>query len=1012
MKEAELRQNGNGTAGTDPAGEGTSRREFLKVLGVAGAGAAAAACGPPDTGDKLIPYLIPPDDIVPGTNQRYATVLTGAGPEPLGVHATVRDGRVIKLESNPEFGRHHGLSALAHSVLQDVYDPDRIAAPRRRNGDSWQDVSWEEAIDALSAAVSEGSTVLLTRPALGTTARFFQEWAQATGAQWIPWEPLGLDALRAANRIAFGRDEVPTYALERADLVVSFGADFLGTWLAPVELAGRFAAGRFVDHGAQAKFVFVGPRLSVTGMKADEWVPARIGAEASVALAVAREVARQKADGRAARVERVLAPFTPEAVAEASGVSVDRIRALADEMMAARSPVALPPGMETQGPGCIDAHMAVVLLNYVTGAHGRTVRFDGSTLRGRHVPYSVMSELARRMQAGEVTTLIVAGLNPAYSMPRSAGFSDALKAVPNVVSLNSHLDETAAASAWVLPTHHELEAWGDTVVGPGLMALAQPTMQAVFDTRQLEDILLQAAGSGEGAPFEAADYRSYLQSVWRELHGRVHGTGGSFDDWWHGALSRGVTQIGAAVPSDPGPALSAAAANYRFTAPAAAGDGFSLVTYPTVQFYDGRGANRSWMQEFPDPVTKAVWNSWVEIHPDTAGPLAVETGDLVEVRTEAGAVTVPAYVYRGIRPDTIAVPLGQGHTAYGRSAAGRGVNALDLLDGSAEERSGALLFAGATARITATGRRGKLVIMQGHDSDEGREIAELLHIEDALQAVQEHHVDLTALVEAAYDSDPKSPYRWGMTIDLNACTGCGACVTACQSENNLPVVGEDLCAQGREMSWMQVMRYYEETEGGFHTVHYPVLCQQCGDAPCEPVCPVYAAYHTPEGLNGQVYNRCVGTRYCANNCPYKVRRFNWFTYDFPYPLNLQLNPDVTVRSKGVMEKCTFCIQRINRAKLDAKAEGRLVADGEIQTACMQSCPTQAIVFGNLKDPGSRVSRIAKGARGYHMLNELNTRPAVTYLKGVTHATLPEGGHGHGAENAAENDADHAAATEH
>jgi molybdopterin-containing oxidoreductase family iron-sulfur binding subunit len=291
--------------------------------------------------------------------------------------------------------------------------------------------------------------------------------------------------------------------------------------------------------------------------------------------------------------------------------------------------------------------------------------------------------------------------------------------------------------------------------------------------------------------------------------------------------------------------------------------------------------------------------------------------------------------------------------------------------------------------------------MQGSNTDLGREIAELMTVEDARTAIEGHHVDLTELLEAAYDSDPKSPYRWGMTVDLNACTGCGACVTACYAENNVPTVGEDLCGQGREMSWMQIMRYYAETEdGGFQTGHFPLLCQQCGDAPCEPVCPVYAAYHNPEGLNAQIYNRCVGTRYCANNCPYKVRRFNWFTYDHPYPSNLQLNPDVTVRQKGVMEKCTFCVQRINRAKLDAKREGRFVEDGEIQTACMQSCPTQAIVFGNLKDPESRVSRLAKGARAYGALEELNTRPAVTYLRGVTHAALSEAGHGHGGDHEA------------
>ncbi len=970
----------------------TSRREFLKVLGVAGAGAAAAACGPPDTGDKLIPYLIPPDDIVPGTGVSYATLLTGAGPEPLAVHAQVRDGRVIKLEGNPSTPTAGALTAMAHSALQDLYDPDRVPGPRQRTANGLAEATWEDGIAAAGAAVAGGATVLLTPPAIGSAARFYQEWASAVGATWVPWEPLGLEALRTAHEIAFGLDAVPTYGINSSDHIVCFGADFLGTWLAPVELSARFAASRLADHGAQARFTFVGPRLSLSGLRADEWIPARAGTETLVALAVAREVAARKAGGRAARVESVLAPYTIEAVAEATDVPADKLQDLANQFAEARTPVAIPPGIATQGTAATDAHLAVVLLNYVSGAIGTTVTFDGETLRPRHVPFSAMTELARRMNAGEIRTLIVAGANPAYAMPASTGFAQALANVPNVISLSPHADETAAAAGWILPSHHELEAWGDGLLGRSHMALAQPVMQPVFDTRQREDILLQiAAAAGAADAFEVTDYRGYLENVWRELHARLGAGAPSFEDWWHQALSNGG--VGLAVPDgrDVAPALTAAAANYSFQAPRSTDD-FTLITYPTVQFYDGRGANRPWMQELPDTVTKAVWNAWVEIHPETAEPLGVETGDLLQVRTEAGSVTAPAYVYRGIRPDTIAVPLGQGHTEYGRTAAGRGVNALDLLDATPDERSGALAYSGGAATITATGSRGKLAIMQGSDIDLGREIAELMHIDDVPNAM-EHEIDLTTLVEAAYDSDPQSPYRWGLTIDLNACTGCGACVTACYSENNLPVVGEDLCAQGREMSWMQIMRYYEETEEGFQALHFPTLCQQCGDAPCEPVCPVYAAYHTPEGLNAQIYNRCVGTRYCANNCPYKVRRFNWFTSDFPYPLNLQLNPDVTVRSKGVMEKCTFCVQRINKAKLDAKDEGRLVADGEIQTACMQSCPTQAIVFGNLKDPASRVSRKAKGSRGYHMLDELNTRPAVTYLKGVTYAALPEGAHG-------------------
>jgi molybdopterin-containing oxidoreductase family iron-sulfur binding subunit len=729
--------------------------------------------------------------------------------------------------------------------------------------------------------VSGGSTVLLTPPAIGSAARFYQEWAAAVGATWLPWEPLGLEALRTAHGIAFGLDAVPTYKINGSDHILCLGADFLGTWLAPVEMGARFAASRLPDHGVQARLTFVGPRLSLSGLKADEWIPARAGTETLVALAVAREVAARKADGRAARVEAVLAPFTIEVVAEATGVEADKLRDLAEQFATAQAPIALPPGIAGQGPVATDMHLAVVLLNYVAGAVGNTVLFDGETVRPRHVPFAAIADLGRRMSDGEIHTVIVAGVNPAYAMPASLGFAEALANVPNVISLSPHADETASTAGWILPSHHELEAWGDGLLSRSYMALAQPVMQPVFDTRQREDILLQiAAAAGAADAFEVADYRSYLLGVWRALHGRLDADAPSFDDWWHQALSEGGVSLGVPDVADVAPPLSAAAANYSFRATAPPED-FSLVTYPTVQFYDGRGANRPWMQEFPDTVTKAVWNAWVEMHPETAGPLGVETGDLVQVTTDAGSVTAPAYVYKGIRPDTLAVPLGQGHSAYGRTAVGRGFNALDLLDGTPDQRSGALAYSGAAATLTATGQRGKLVIMQGSDIDLDREIAEIINIDDVPNAT-EHEIDLTTLVEAAFDSDPQSPYRWGMSIDLNACTGCGACVTACYSENNLPVVGEDLCGQGREMSWMQIMRYYEETEEGFQAVHFPTLCQHCGDAPCEPVCPVYAAYHTPEGLNGQIYNRCVGTRYCANNCPYKVRRFNWFTYDFPY----------------------------------------------------------------------------------------------------------------------------------
>ena len=979
-----------GACGGDAANEassGTSRRDFLKVIGVGGAGAASFACGPPDFAERLIPHLVQEEGITPGVSDVYATVLPDQGPVPVSVRAAVRDGRVIKLEPNPVLPRGSGLSALAQSALQDLYDPDRVRNPlRRAEGGDFTDATWDEANAALLAGVQGGNAVLLTGRTTGTAARFLAQWSEALGVEHLAFEPFSHHALALAYSRVLGSAGLPRYDLAAADRIVCFGADFLGTWLEPSDLAAGFAASRDIDSGRHAKLTFVGPRLSVAGTNADEWLPARAGTEGHVALAVAGLVAST----RGLALPDSVSAFTPEAVAEGTGVPVERIRALADELAAVSSAVALPPGVESQGATAFEAHAAVALLNQALGAIGRTVLPDQGPIDGSPATFADMQALIGRMSAGQVSTLIVAGANPVFTLPASTGFAGALANVANVITLSPHLDETAAASGWVLPCHHALESWGDAELGGGTVALGQPVMTPIFDTRQREDILLGVAvGAGQGAALGAPDYATYLKNAWLE---RV----GSEDGWLDalragGVVSGSEADAGVSTPPSTGagtqaaPTGQAAPPALRFSGLAEAA-GTELVVYPTVQFYDGRGANRSWMQEFPDPITRAVWNSWVEMHPDMAESLGVRTGDLVQVQSDQGDLLAPVYVSRGIRPDTVAIPIGQGHTAYGRNAEGRGVDPLSLLPAVADPASGAMAYAGTLVTVTATGERGRLVITQGSHDDLGREIVEIANVDEALAAVEAHEVDLAAMVEAAWDSDPDSPYRWGMVIDLNACTGCGACVTACYAENNLPTVGEDLAAQRREMSWLRVHAFHEETEdGGFQTVHQPMLCQHCGDAPCEPVCPVYATYHNPEGLNVQVYNRCVGTRYCSNNCPYKVRRFNWFTYEFPYPLNLQLNPDVTVREKGVMDKCTFCVQRINRARIDAKDEGRLIRDGEVRTACSQGCPTQAITFGNLKDPESAVSRKAKSARGYHALGELGVRPAITYLEDVTHA---------------------------
>jgi molybdopterin-containing oxidoreductase family iron-sulfur binding subunit len=448
-----------------------------------------------------------------------------------------------------------------------------------------------------------------------------------------------------------------------------------------------------------------------------------------------------------------------------------------------------------------------------------------------------------------------------------------------------------------------------------------------------------------------------------------------------------------------------------FTAPSFDGEGeYTLVAYPSPMYFDGRGANRPWLLENPDPVTKVTWQSWVEVHPETARHLDVREGEILRLASPHGAIEVPVYVYAGVRPDVVAVPLGLGHTEFGQYATGRGANALDLL--GAQGGGGFLPYVATRVSLTKTREYSKLAKTEGNPRQLGRGIVEAMPLGYARQgmtlqeahqaeAAGHHEINTEPELEAIAgfrerqveqqkfggyaDQHPK----WALTVDLSRCTGCSACVTACSAENNIPWVGEEEVRLGREMSWMRIERYWEGGEGGesVEARFIPVMCQHCDNAPCEPVCPVYASYHTPDGLNGQIYNRCVGTRYCSNNCPYKVRYFNWYAYArkaFAEPLNLQLNPEVTVRARGVMEKCTFCIQRIRSAQHQARLADREVLDGDVVTACAQACPSGALTFGNVKDGASRVARIAADPRGYHVLEEINVRPAVTYLAKVLH----------------------------
>ena len=1054
------------------------RRDFLKVLGVSGAGASLFGCssqGP----ERLLPYVIPPEEITPGLATWYRTTCREC-PAGCGMSVRTREGRAVKAEGNPLSPISHGkLCARGQASLHGLYDPDRIPQALLRDGGDWQKIGWDDAEQRLANALaqSRGRAVLLTGQQNGTMDRLLDEFAAAFQMRRVRYDALGLEPVRAAHRMLFGSDALPTHDFSRAEVVVSFGADFMETWISPVDYAHGFVQAHAYRQGSRGKLISVTPHQSLTDFSADVWLPARPGTEHLVALAMARAIADQGGTlpaAAAGAVQRV----DVEAAARAAGVPSERILQAAREFANGGRSLAVGPGVQTSHGAATQLAIAVAILNAVAGNIGRTVHVGRAEAAGSVGTYADMQALLAQMRAGQVGALLVYGVNPLYSMPGADGVRDALDRVPFIASFSSYLDETSERAHLLLPDHHFLESWGDYVPRAGVHSLVQPVMVPVFDTKQTGDVLIATARrAGAALPTAGNTYYEYLRSAWaRDVHPRA-GAGAAFDDWWRESLQAGVvTTAEAAAPASAGAGAGAPAGFDLAGMPQFAGesDGYHLVVYPSLRFYDGRLANRAWLQELPDPVSKISWSSWVEVSPTTAEHLGLDNGSIAEVETPYGRATLPVWRHPGLRDDTIAIQLGQGHDALGRYAKDRGVNPMKLLGAVADPVSGGLVWIQTRAQLRATGDWDRIPLTGGRDTQVDRHVARELTLTQArsadvkagalmtggvaaapaagghgaadahaptgaappatgpgsLQAAEHgeapggieglrdpnfHHWERPPMTERVeqlqvlggfgptnmsaapqeypppgthYGEYSEAHPRWGMAIDLERCIGCSACMTACYAENNIGVVGPRLVTEGRILSWIRIERYFDEgaTNAGEHidrgATFLPMLCQQCGNAPCEPVCPVYASYHTPDGLNGQVYNRCVGTRYCANNCPYKVRYFNYFTYEWPEPLNWQLNPDVTVREKGVMEKCTFCVQRIRDAQHHARLERRTVTDGEITPACAQTCPGDAIVFGNLKDTNSRVARIAASGRGYRVLDELNTQSAIVYLKKV------------------------------
>jgi molybdopterin-containing oxidoreductase family iron-sulfur binding subunit len=981
-----------------------NRRDFFKIISTSGAAAAVAGCQ--QTAETILPLVVPSEQIVPGVPAWFSTVCREC-PAGCGVMARNRDGRVVKLEGNPDHPVSQGtLCIRGQAAVQQLYHPDRFDGPQQRDGRTFRRIGWDDALKALGERIAtlraggKGRAIaLVSQLENGSAGVLMDRWVQALGTRpRVTFEPYGYEAIRAANRQVFGRDAVPYYAFEDAEVVLSFGADFVETWINNVHHSRTFAAMHGFRGGRAGRVIHIEPRQSLTAASADEWIRNVPGTEGRLALAILRAMV----DGGLVdpRFGQGVAGIDVAKIAEETGVPAATIKHVADVLGHARPGLAVGGGAAVTGTNATETLAAINLLNVATGAVGTTVRFGPEWAYGKVTPFAEVAGLVDAMAAGEIELLLLGPrVDPAFTLPGGLQFTDAAKKVAMVVAFSNQPDDTTDLAHLVLPDTHWLESWGDYSPREGVVGLLQPTMSPVRDSRPMGDVLLGLARAvlnteeGKG-PLPFASMEQFVRAAWEPV----------VKDRWADALRQGgAWRDVPAVPVTPRVAAVDVPPATLEGDPAAP----VLIAYPSFRFYDGRTAGASWLHEVPDTMTQAVWDAWVEIPTATAERLGIASGDVIQVKSAHGAIEVPAYVSATLHPGAVAVPIGHRYAPYHRgryvSLHVSALNPVRLLGRAADASSGAAAYLGTRVTLTRTGARRPLAILQATHDQEERELAQ--HVELAVAREQslrgkgkEHEV------VSMYPPQVYPGYRWGMAIDVDLCVGCQACVVACQAENNVAVVGKAQAAYGRQQHWLRIERWAEGPAGHPEHLFLPMLCQHCEVAPCEPVCPVFAAYRTEEGLNGQVYNRCVGTRYCGNNCPYHVRRFNWYNWEFPPPLEIQLNPDVTVRQLGVMEKCTMCIQRIVAGKDRARDEKRQVRDGDILTACQQTCPTQAITFGNLKDQASDVSKLSHSPRTYHVLEEIGTRPSVTYLKKVVrgHGPAPggrgpEGGRGHGPE---------------
>jgi MoCo/4Fe-4S cofactor protein with predicted Tat translocation signal len=976
--------------------DGSSRRDFLKLMGFSLAAASLAACEAPVR--KAIPYVNKPVDVNPSIPNYYASTYASGG-DYASIVVKTREGRPIKIDGNELSPiSKGGTNAIVEASVLSLYDKQRLAGPYI-NGEK-SDWSTLDA-EVKSKLSSAGSVRIVSNTVLSSSTQLsLNQLAETLGAEIVTYDPISNYGISSAAKTSYGIEGLPTYHFDQANVIVSFGADFLGTWISPIEFAKQYAKGRKItkEKPQMSRHFQFESNLSLTGANADYRTPIKPSQSGLAVLALYNAIARQSG----------------ASTVSGTAIEVAHLDKAAKELWANR-------GKSIVVSGSNDPNVQIVInaINDLLENNGVTVDFSKPSYF-RKGDDAKMNQFVSELAAGRVGGVVFYNCNPVYDFARGAELAEGIAKAKVSVATNGTMDETASLVQYVAPDHHYLESWNDFNPRNGEYSLSQPTISPLFDTRQAQESFLVWAGNN-------TNYYDFLQTNWQNSLFGTQSEISNFQEFWDRSLFNGVYSLASEASSVQNTADISAAASSISRTYKADNAGVELAIYSKIGIGSGAFANNPWLQEMSDPISKATWDNYLTVSQKWANEngLKMLEGATRKANITVGGKTlaVPVLVQPGQADGTVGLALGYGRTRAGRVADGVGVNAYELLDAS----KGFVNYditEGVSLELTSESY--KIAQTQTHQTYMGREFV----IQEATLGEYKENASAGRYFPKIYKEGEfvkpskislwkghqYSQHHWGLAIDMNSCIGCGACTIACQVENNVSVVGKQEVLNRREMAWIRIDRYYSSPDGAStneelevaadnpEVTFQPMMCQHCNNAPCETVCPVAATTHSSEGLNQMTYNRCIGTRYCANNCPYKVRRFNWFKYhdnkDFAAVNVAQnddlgkmvLNPDVTVRARGVIEKCSMCVQRIQSGKLTAKKEGRKVQDGDINTACAAACPTNAIVFGDMNDQESNITKMLKiqedttsaikevnEERAYHVLEEINVSPNVWYF---------------------------------